>query len=118
MIRTGQRDGTGRATRLARLGWRLALLCAGLLFAACATMKPRPVPTGVLQVVCNEPEASLWLDDRPLGQVSRWADGGPVPAGFRRVTLRHPDYYPFYAEITLEPGGKVVLEAELRRQLE
>lgn len=122
MSRSARRD---EKHEPARLGARrvffpglLVCVCLGLGFGACATMKPRPVPTGILKVVCNEPEASLWLDDRALGQVGRWAQGGRVPAGFRRITIRHPDYYPFYAEITLEPGATEVIEAELRRQLE
>ena len=98
--------------RLGRFG--LLLLVSALL--SCATARVRP--TATLRVICSVPEATLWIDDHLVGRVGEWKDGQPVAAGFRRVEIRHPSYFTFFAELAPQQNEGVILNAELRPQLD
>jgi len=72
-----------------------------------------------LRVQCNVPEASVLVDDVLVGRASEWAKTEQrIRAGFRRVEIRHPGYYPVYAELDLREGGDAVVKAEMRPVLE
>jgi hypothetical protein len=88
-----------------------------LALAGCATARPHP--SGTLALTCNVPDASLVIDDLPVGQAAAWKPPGhPLPAGFHRVEVRHPSYYSSYAEVTLAPGGAAALVVVLHPLLE
>jgi len=87
-----------------------------LALAACATMR---APAATLQIQCNLPEAAVFIDDALVGRASEWAPPGrQIRPGFRRVELRLPGYYSYFAEIDLADGGGTLLKAELHPLLE
>jgi hypothetical protein len=92
-------------------------LALALIAGGCATVH-RP-PSATLAVRCNVGDASLVVDDTPVGQTAAWAPPGhPLPAGFHRIEIRHPSYYSHYAEVTLPPGGTQSLSIQLHPLLE
>jgi hypothetical protein len=108
----------GRPTGIPRRQlWHAALgLLAGAL-VGCATgggMRD----AAFLRLECNVPDATLWIDDRPAGRAAAWKESRPMPAGFRRLELRHPGYFTFYKEVTTQPGDQVVITAQLHPELE
>ena len=87
-----------------------------LLVASCATIRP---PVATLAVRCNVPEASVVIDDIPLGPAARWAPPGqPIPPGFHRIEVRHPSYYSHYAEVQLSAGGSSAIAIDLHPLLD
>jgi hypothetical protein len=94
--------------------WTVALALAAV--SGCATVRP---PSATLAVRCNVPDASLVVDDTPVGQTAAWAPPGhPLPAGFHRLEIRHPSYYSHYAEVTLAPGASASLSIDLHPLLD
>ena len=71
-----------------------------------------------LRVVCNVPDATLWMDDQLLGRAAEWGQGRAVSAGFHRIELRHPGHYTFFAEMTLQKSEAGTVKAELRPVLD
>ena len=96
------------------LGVLVLAITGGLL--ACAPVQPRPRAT--LAVVCNVPEASLWIDDSFAGTVATWAKGAPMPVGFHRIEVRHPAHFSFYAEVNPQAGETIRLAPVLHRTLD
>jgi hypothetical protein len=96
--------------------WHAALALPGLLIG-CATGGAMR-DAAFLRLDCNVPDATLWIDDRPAGRAAAWKDSRPMPAGFRRLELRHPGYYTFYKEVTTQPGDLVVITARLHPELD
>lgn len=90
----------------------------GLLpFFGCATMHAEG--TGTVRVQCNVPEAAVLLDDGVVGRVAELAKNDKVVrAGFYRVEIRHPSYYPYFAEINVPEGGAASVKAELHPLLD
>ena len=92
-----------------------------LLMAACAAPKPGPasppVERGILVVASPVPDAALWVDDRLVGEVGRLPAGVQLRAGEHRVELRHDAYHTRYAEVTLAPGERKLLELSLTEAL-
>jgi hypothetical protein len=87
-----------------------------VLALGCATMHAEE--TGALRVECNVPDAAVLLDDAIWGRVADVAGKAKsIPAGFYRVEIRHPRYYPYYGEINVAEGGTAVVRAELHPQL-
>lgn len=91
-------------------------LAAALVATACATARPPALAT--LRLRCNVAEATLWIDDTLVGRASEWAKGRAMPAGFRRVEVRAPGYFTFYAEVSPKTGEAVALDAELQAELD
>jgi hypothetical protein len=96
----------------------LAVLAfASALLFGCATMKPEAA--GTLTVECNVPEAAVLLDDAVVGSAGELHKKGKLLApGFYRVELRHPSYYPHFAEIDIPESGAVAVKAELHPLLD
>jgi hypothetical protein len=90
-------------------------LCGSLFFLACAAPKPPPTPraTAVLVVRCAVADATLWIDDRPVGDVGRIPGGVRLAPGEHRVELRHDRYHTRYAEVSLGDGERRLLELTL-----
>ncbi|HXI58480.1 MAG TPA: PEGA domain-containing protein [Polyangia bacterium] len=91
-----------------------ALLLAFLLAAAgCAHSL---AASGVaFRVESNVPDASVWIDDVLVGQVSQWQrDGRFVRPGFHRVEIRHPSYFSVFQEIDFPPGARTTVQAHLQ----
>ncbi len=96
---------------------RLVMLSAVLLGFGCATA-PKPAPRATLRIACNVPDASVFVDDQFVGTAAAWAKGAAFPAGFRRIEVRHPAHFSFFAEVTPKEGQRIDLEARLRPQLD
>jgi hypothetical protein len=88
------------------------------LLAACApASRPPPTPTGVLLIHCPVPDASLWVDERLVGELRLLPAGVRVAAGPHRVELRHDRYHTRYAEATVAAGQRVELDLTLAEAL-
>lgn len=97
-------------------------LCA-LVFAlslaslGCATA----IPYGAvgMRVESNVPDATVWVDDILVGNVSDWArEGKHIRSGYHRIEIRHSGYYSFFKEVELPEGAKTVVNAQLRPTVE
>ena len=101
----------------------LALAAIGAVLAAgggagCATST---LPRGAVsfRVEANVPDATVWIDDQPIGTAADWAKPDKhIRAGFHRIEVRHPGYYSFFQEIELPEGQSVVVHAELRELIQ
>ena len=94
----------------------LSVCLAGALNGCATTGGQRDA--AFLQLECNVPDATLWIDDRLAGRAAIWQQARPMPAGFRRLELRHPGYFTYYREVAPGPGDTVLVRAELRPELE
>ena len=83
-----------------------------LMLAACAA-RQAPPPTPAVLLVRAPVDASLWLDDQPLGELATRKAGVRLRPGPHRVELRRDGYATRYLEITLAPGERRVLETTL-----
>ncbi|HEY0705170.1 MAG TPA: hypothetical protein VGG33_00130 [Polyangia bacterium] len=84
----------------------------------CASTPPPPPPRATITIVCSVSDASVWVDDRYAGPASAWAKGNTVLAGFRRIEVRHPDHFSFFAEVTPKAGETLALSPVLRPLLD
>jgi hypothetical protein len=83
----------------------------------CATL--RTEETAMLRVECNVPEAAVLLDDAVWGRVAEAAKKDkPIRPGFYRIEIRHPGYYPYFGEITVDEGDTATVKAELHPLLD
>jgi len=91
----------------------LFLFAALIAFCfGCASMDLEAA--GTLKLDCNVPAAAVLLDDEIVGRAGEIAKTGKsLRPGFYRVEIRHPGYYPFFAEINVPEGGGTALKAEL-----
>jgi hypothetical protein len=94
----------------------VALAAAPLAIGSCAHLPS--VPTGGFRVDCNLTDATVWIDDEPVGNVSAWKAGRPIRAGFHRIEIRYPGTYSVFKEIDLPVDGQIVMVAKLRETLE
>jgi hypothetical protein len=110
---------TSRHSRTA--GWLAGVLLAPLLLApfwvaSCAHTLPEG---GGFRVECNVTDATVLIDDVPVGEASGWkSDGRQIRAGFHRVEIRRPGYYSVFKEIDLPVGGQSVVVAKLRETID
>ena len=96
----------------------LSFFAAFIAFCVgCASMDPEAA--GTLKLDCNVPEAAVLLDDEIVGRAGEIAKTGKtLRPGFYRVEIRHPGYYPFFAEINVPEAGGTALKAELHPLLD
>jgi hypothetical protein len=94
------------------------LLVFGLASLGCATMSA-PYGAVAMRVESNVPDATVWVDDVLVGNVSDWArDGKHIRSGFHRIEVRHSGYYSFFKEVELPDGAQAVVSAQLRPTVE
>jgi hypothetical protein len=92
------------------------LLFATIGIASCAPALPEG---GGVRIDCNLTDASVWIDDVPMGNASTWkAEGRQIRAGFHRVEIRRPGYYSVFKEIDLPAGGQALVVAKLRETID
>jgi hypothetical protein len=88
------------------------------LALGCATMKPQQ-PVAHLHVECNVPDAMVLLDDGLVGKAADLAKKDKsIHPGFYRIELRHPGYYSYFTEISVEEGASATVKAELHALLD
>lgn len=95
----------------------LSLAAAATMVAGCATA----IPYGAvgIRVESNVPDATVWVDDVLVGNVSDWArDGKHIRSGFHRIEVRHSGYYSFFKEVELPEGAHTIVNAQLRPTVE
>ena len=95
----------------------LLLATSATALIGCATA----IPYGAvgMRVESNVPDATVWVDDILVGNVSDWArDGKHIRAGFHRIEIRHSGYYSFFKEVELPEGAHTVVNAQLRPTVE
>jgi len=67
------------------------------------------------RVDSNVPDATVWIDDVPVGQASEWQRPGKyIRPGFHRIELRHPSYYSVFQEIEPAAGTQTQIQAHLQ----
>ena len=89
------------------------LVVLAMLAIGCATMG-RQQPSAHLRVACNVPDAMVLLDDSLIGKAADLAKNDKtIRPGFYRVELRHPGYYSYFTEISVEEGASATVKAEL-----
>ena len=97
---------------------KFAAAALGMLAMGCATMGRQP-PAAHLRVECNVPDAMVLLDDGLVGKAADLAKKDKtIHPGFYRVELRHPGYYSYFTEISVEEGASATLKAELHALLD
>ncbi len=95
----------------------LFILALASCLGGCATWSRQPA--AAFRVDCNVPEAAVLLDDVMMGRVSQWSAADRfIKPGFYRVELRHPGFYPYFTEITVDEGGAALVKAELHPLVE
>jgi len=83
----------------------------------CATLHSEG--TATVRVQCNVADAAVLLDDAVFGRAAELAKHDKViRAGFYRVEIRHPSYYPYFTEINVPEGGTAAIKAELHPLLD
>jgi hypothetical protein len=107
--------------REARCGRRAGLRGAALaLLLVIATSCAHTIGAKSIsfRVACNVPDATVWIDDVPVGTAKSWESARDIRSGFHRIELRHPGYYSFFQEVELAAGSEVVVNAKLRELVE
>ena len=101
------------------LGGGLAL-CLGCL-AGCNWLTPggtKELRQGLL-VKCNQPKATLYINERIVGTLSRprGLRVGLVPGTYRMV-VRHQGYFTRYLDVKVRPDKYQTVTVRLRRELD
>jgi hypothetical protein len=96
----------------------LALVLAG---SACATTSGTAAraskPSGLVKVTCAQPMATLWIDERYVGEIREAQAGVRVLAGDHRIEIRHDGMLTRYLEISVADGDDKTVDCELRAEL-
>lgn len=93
------------------------LVLVALAFSLCAC-GPRAQP-GVkkprasLYITCTAPDATLVIDDTPIGEVREFRRGIGLSPGPHRIMLRHDRYHTRYIELTLTDGEQRKLDVSM-----
>lgn len=110
-----------RARARARTVALLALCCGVAVATGCGAPQAGSKPTARvlsgLLVVCQPPDALIYVDDRYMGSV-KGLDKRPLklPEGTRRVELRREGYFAHYGEVKLVRGVRQRLQVVLRKE--
>lgn len=95
----------------------VAFLAFQSLPAGCGGSPPQAptsaAPSAILVVRSPVADATLWVDDQPIGDLARLPGGVRLTAGAHRIELRHDAHHPRFAEVILAPGEQKVLELSL-----
>jgi hypothetical protein len=105
----------GRWRRRA-LSLAVAAALAAPLAGGCGAASPRQGSGGrdaILSLVCNVPEASVFIDGRFLAPVSLLRGGVALPPGEHRLELRHEGYLGRFLEVKLAPAERRRIDARL-----
>ncbi|HEX3696015.1 MAG TPA: PEGA domain-containing protein [Polyangia bacterium] len=71
------------------------------------------------RVDSNVADATVWIDDIFVGQVSEWQHEGKfIRPGFHRIEIRHPNYYSVFQEIEPAAGTQTTIKAQLHAILQ
>ena len=115
----GRRPETGNWKFSGIPHFRLPVSCVllSLLVACGATSSAsRPAPA-VLLVRAPIPDASIWVDEKLLGEVGALPGGVELRPGDHRVEIRHDRYHTRYFLLTLASGEKKTLDVTLAEEL-
>ena len=100
-------------------GWTRACTCAFLLavWAGCEPAKQPTQPTVSLRMHGTPVDATVIIDDEPLGSLEFVAAHGvALPPGIHYVTVSAPGFFPWDREVTAKLGSGVIsLEVALTR---
>lgn len=88
-------------------------LCALLLATACAPTYAEPRVS--VRVGGTPPDASVTVDDQPVGSLAKVSNKGlSVARGRHRITVERAGYFPFDKEFAAD-DGKITLDVKLER---
>lgn len=101
----------------------LLIIACGACGAACGPSAHRPPagppPSGVVQLRCTVPDATIWIDEALVGLVGDIPKGGiRLTTGAHRIELRHERYHTRYIDVTLAPGELRRIEVTLAEVLD
>ena len=89
----------------------------GGAFFGCATIGSGP-PTVAIRITGNDPDATVWIDDRLAGRLADFSKSGKrLGLGFHRIEVRAPGAYSFFQEVEVKPGSDVAIQAVMHELL-
>jgi hypothetical protein len=95
------------------------LATAVVLALSCATAARFAAPTAPLRIACNVADASVWIDDHLIAQVTVFAKTEKrLAVGFHRIEIRAPGYYSQFEEVEARPDIPIEIKASLRELLD
>ena len=103
---------------------RPTLLLLLLALGGCAGVRGTPAAAGasassaLLHVRCEIPDATIWVDERPIAQVRDARGGLRLHAGAHHVEIRHDRFHTRYYELSLTSGETRTLEVSLAEVLD
>jgi hypothetical protein len=94
-----------------------ALAMVAVTVAACSPALSPSVPTVSLRMRGAPADASVVIDDQPIGSLDFVASRGvALPVGTHRVTVQAQGYYPFDREVEAKEGSPPIqLEVKLTK---
>ncbi|MBH24474.1 MAG: hypothetical protein CMH57_08490 [Myxococcales bacterium] len=101
-------------------GAALIALVATATLCACSAVQLVGSDDGFsyLEISCTPPDASIYVNERYLGEVNRWRGGVvPLKPGEYRVELQRDGYYPYQLDLTLKPGRMARLELDMIQEV-
>ncbi|MCA9537542.1 MAG: PEGA domain-containing protein [Myxococcales bacterium] len=87
--------------RTALIGLALvASACGGGVVQRVGDLPPPPPDAGLIQIVCDPPDADVYIDGHYRGQLGGYREGViRLPRGHRRLSLQKPGFYAWYGEL-------------------
>jgi PEGA domain len=84
-----------------------ASLCAGV---SCEPARAPPHPTISLRVHGGPPDATVIVDDEPIGSLELVAARGvALPPGVHHVTVKAQGFFPWDREVVAKPGSPAIV---------
>jgi hypothetical protein len=88
----------------------IALFVVMLLSGACQPAKEATLPTVSLRLTGGAPEASVTVDDEPIGSFEFVASRGvALPPGVHHVTVTAQGYFPWDREVDAKLGAPPIV---------
>jgi hypothetical protein len=105
-----------------RLALALLLAAGAPLVSGCPTGNSAAAAarknTAIISVVCDVPDAMIWVDERPVGEVRDARGGVRLKAGPHRLEVRHDRYHTRYIELELKAGERREVRVALVEDLD
>ena len=100
---------TGTSGADLRVPLVIGLLLSGCLNLPESSLQQTPVKAHLV-VRCNVPEASLWINERYVGEVGEFPRGFRLPPQRVLVEVRMDDHTTRYADLRLTPNDSQVID--------
>ena len=95
------------------MNWRLGVIAVSLLSCQTPQVKRAPAPQGVLRISCRPSDATIWVDEKLIGEVQDVAQGILLPVGSHRLEVRHDSHFSRYREFSIRPNETTSIDMTL-----